>query len=407
MFPDHDRLTYLFRRYTEDNASAEEVEELFTYIRRSEHLAPLKAQIMEIFQQARTDERFDHLRWDVMFASITGVQEAGMAMQETPVKRIFPWVRAAAAAAAILVLSASAYFFFFRQQRAPGKIAVAVKQDNNDVAAPSKVKATLTLSNGRMIVIDSITHGTVVTQGNAKITKLSNGQIAYHAIAGNAVEMVYNTLTLPRGSRTITITLADGTKVWLNAASSLRYPAAFAGRERRVAITGEAYFEVAPDAGKPFIVEKGDVAVKVLGTHFNVNAYDDEAEMKVTLLEGSVQVTKGSAGSSERYPLLLRPGQQASINADGKIDLSSKVDTEEVMAWKNGKFRFNVTDIETVMRQISRWYDVDITYRGTVTTHFWGSISRDVNVSQVLSMLEQTGTVKFQIEDKQVTVMPK
>ncbi|HEY6082344.1 MAG TPA: FecR domain-containing protein, partial [Chitinophagaceae bacterium] len=174
----------------------------------------------------------------------------------------------------------------------------------------------------------------------------------------------------------------------------------FSGRERRVEITGEAYFEVMQNTKMPFIVENGGAEIQVLGTHFDVNAYDDEASMKVTLLEGSVRIIKGNSRQQ------LIPGQQAQVNADGKIALSNDVDKDEVMAWKNGEFQFDKTDIEVVMRQISRWYNVDITYQGVVTARFWGSISRNVNASEVLHMLEQTGTVRFRIEGRKVIVIP-
>jgi ferric-dicitrate binding protein FerR (iron transport regulator) len=222
--------------------------------------------------------------------------------------------------------------------------------------------------------------------------------------AGNTAEAVgYNTFTIPRGSKPLSLTLSDGSRVWLNVGSSLTYPTAFTGKERRVTITGEAYFEVAHNAAMPFRVQHDDITISVLGTHFNVNTYEDETAERITLLEGSVLVSKKNASK------LLEPGQQASISHDevNNIKVAGGVDLDEVMAWRDGKFRFGESmDIGTIMRQISRWYDVDIEYKGSVKQRFWGSISKSVNVSQVLKILEATGGVKFTVEGNKIIVTP-
>jgi ferric-dicitrate binding protein FerR (iron transport regulator) len=209
----------------------------------------------------------------------------------------------------------------------------------------------------------------------------------------------YNTLSNPRGSKVISLTLSDGTRVWLNAGSSLRYPASFASSavNREVKITGEAYFEVAHDASKPFIVSKNDVSVTVLGTHFNVNAYDDESDIKITLLEGSVRVNKGSNTG------LLKPGQQAQVSSSVKV--LNNTDVEQVMAWKNGKFSFNGSDIKTVMRELARWYDVNVEYKDEIKETFFVKLDRNTNMSNVFRILQTTGAVHFKIEGKKVTVM--
>jgi hypothetical protein len=268
------------------------------------------------------------------------------------------------------------------------------------VEAPNSVHAILTLADGSKIIIDSVQHGEVARQGNANIIKRADGQLIYNTgISGNT-EVGYNTLTVPRGSKIIELILADGTTVVLNAASSLTYPTSFIGKERKVEMTGEGYFEVARNTSMPFIVQKGDARVEVLGTHFNINAYDDEDMINVTLLEGSVKVSRQSSDDN----LVLKPGQMARIN--DKMQLLPKVDLEEVMAWKVGKFKFGeYANIGTVMRQISRWYDVAVEYRGEVEGHIGGSISREVNVSQVLNLLEMTGVVKFGYDGRKIIVM--
>jgi ferric-dicitrate binding protein FerR (iron transport regulator) len=222
----------------------------------------------------------------------------------------------------------------------------------------------------------------------------------YNGEAASVVQ--YNTLTVPRGSKIVELTLTDGTKVVMNAASAITFPTVFAGNERKVAITGEAYFEVAHDKSKPFIVSKGDAQVEVLGTHFNVNAYDDEEAINVTLLEGSVRVTT----LSKKQNVILKPGQMARITS--KLELLPDVNINEVMAWKEGKFRFGeFASIETVMRQLSRWYDVEVQYKGKVSGHIGGTIERAANISQVLHILEMTGIVKFNIQGRKIIVMPR
>jgi hypothetical protein len=319
--------------------------------------------------------------------------------QDTAPVRVLPWRKWAAAAAAAILLVSAGYFFLSRPgQKAAVAPPVIVKA--NDVP-PGGDGAILTLANGEKIILDSAINGKLATDGNAAITKTGSGQLAYNALHATSNTLVYNTLATPRGKKTHII-LADGTQVWLNAASSIRFPTTFIGKERTVEITGEAYFEVAKSASLPFTVKKSgsDFGVQVLGTSFNVSAYDDESAIRTTLIEGSVRVYQSAANT------LLTPGQQAVVMGDAnKIDLAANVNIDEVMAWKNGVFHFDRSDIGTVMRQIARWYDVDVAYKGTITRHFGGTISRDVNVSQVFKMLEMTGAVKFSIGGRKVTVV--
>jgi len=262
-------------------------------------------------------------------------------------------------------------------------------------------------------------NGTLARQGQVKVIKLSDGQLAY---TGQDQEVYYNTLSNPRGSRVITLTLPDGTKVWINAASSLRYPTVFTGGERKVEVNGEAYFEVFKNASQPFKVNiTGKETVEVLGTSFNVNAYSDEPEISTTLLEGSVRVRAvvsdsvvGVNTNNDKLSLVLKPGQQARLlvgekrdNDQDQLKIKNNVDVEEVLAWKNGRFAFGGVDIQEVMREVSRWYDVQVEYQGTPTTqHFRGGISRSADASQVFKMLETTGLVHFSIQNKKIIVMP-
>ncbi|SMO56467.1 FecR family protein [Solitalea koreensis] len=267
------------------------------------------------------------------------------------------------------------------------------------INAPAENIAYVTLSNGRKVKLGGAETGVLASQKNSKLVKLSNGQIKYENINQKSIEVLaYNTLTNPKGSKVICLALTDGSKVWLNAGSSLTYPVAFVGTERKVTINGEAYFEIAHDANKPFKVKKGDMEVTVLGTHFNVNAYDEDAEIKVTLLQGSVKVSSGNDTK------LLKPAQQAQIN--GAIKVNTEVNMNEVMAWKNGYFYFDNTDVHTVMRLIDRWYGIDVEFQGIPSEKkFEGEMERNLSLPQVLKILENNG-LHFKQEGEKLIVLP-
>jgi transmembrane sensor len=303
-----------------------------------------------------------------------------------------------AVAGSILVLVLAAGTCFWSGY--PVKQDRQVKQMPANDVLPGGNKAVLTLANGEKIILEGAANGRLAQQGNARVQKLVNGRIVYQADNERSAGIVYNTLTTPRGGQ-YQLGLPDGTQIWLNAASSVTYPTAFVGKERTVSITGEAYFEVAPNARMPFRVKTGEQMIEVLGTHFNVNAYPDEPSVNTTLMEGRVKVIQRNQSQ------LLAPGEQASVYPSGQIGLVKKADVDQVMAWKNGKFIFgDKADIKTVMRQVARWYDVDVEYRGTVAQHFWGTVSRQMNAAQVFRLLEATGGVHFIIEGKRVIVMP-
>jgi transmembrane sensor len=319
---------------------------------------------------------------------------------ETPVVALASgkkWrLRIAAAAAIILLLGAGSYWWVSRAPKFD--LAATNKYSKNDVA-PGGNKAVLTLANGTSIILDSVHNGTVAQQGNTIVVKQNNGQLAYHTENEKPTEILYNTLTTPRGGQ-YQLVLPDGSKIWLNAASSIRYPTAFAGKERKIEITGEAYFEVAKNTGMPFIIKANGMEVMVLGTHFNVNAYDDEAAIKTTLLEGAVKITKDAATA------ILRPGQQSRLTKSGKLNIINDVDLEDAVAWKNGLFSFKRADTKAVMRQIARWYDVEIVYESQVPSiNFGGEMKRDLNLSQALKGLGRMG-LRFRIEEKKLVVLP-
>jgi ferric-dicitrate binding protein FerR (iron transport regulator) len=301
------------------------------------------------------------------------------------------------AAASVVFLLGVAGYFLVHVKKAGSRQVAKVKFE--DVKAPQLSKALITFANGQKIYLDSLHKGGLSMPGSVKLVKLPNGEIAYQQTAGEATgQMKYNTLSNPRGSKVINMILADGSKVWLNAGSSLTYPVSFHSKERKVCVTGEAYFEVFHDASKPFVVSNGSMNIKVLGTHFNVNAFHDNGDTKVTLLQGSVKINNGNASG------ILKPGEQASVTTEIKIQ--ADVDVDEVMAWKNGYFQFNNASLQSVLKEISRWYDVDVLYEGSNRPRaFAGEMQRDLSLSEVLKILERN-KVNFRIEGKKLIVLP-
>ncbi len=266
--------------------------------------------------------------------------------------------------------------------------------------APGRNQALLTLADGRTVLLDQAGRGLLARQGSSQVQKTADGQLRYAAGASLASQpLLYNTVATPRGGQ-YQLTLPDGSQVWLNAASSLRFPVAFTGAERRVELTGEAYFEVAKDARHPFKVAARGAEVTVLGTHFDVQAYPDEPALAATLLEGAVRLSQGPR------QVVLQPGQQARPQPDGTVQVRA-VDVQHAVAWKNGYFVFNDEPIEGIMRQVARWYDVDVQYQGALTNKdFNGKISRYKDAAAVLRMLELTGAVRFTTQGRLITVQP-
>ncbi|MFA6944506.1 MAG: FecR family protein [Pedobacter sp.] len=344
------------------------------------------------------------------------------------------------AAAVIIMALTSGLYFYLNKPTGPQLTTQKSYPKKNDIA-PGGNKAILTLADGSKISLSDAANGEIAKQAGISITKTSNGQLIYsiadrqpvRSVVGsttNDQQLAYNTIETPKGGQ-YQINLPDGSKVWLNAASSLRFPASFTGNERKVELSGEAYFEIAhitlPSGGNhtgakkgsvneamPFKVISGNQTVEVLGTHFNINAYSDEPSIRTTLLEGSVRVLLPSPpgkGLDMNFSKLLKPGQQSKVNETINV---FNVDTEEVVAWKNGYFMFNNENIQSIMRKVSRWYNVDVEYQGNISQKaLWGSLSRFKNVSELIDMLELTGSVHFKIvpkdasgKERRIIVMP-
>ena len=330
-------------------------------------------------------------------------------------KYYFFWYAAAAVAVILLTVS----IVFFRNNKPVNEInqvveiaKTTVKQKplyKNDVK-PGGNKAILTLADGTKIVLDDASKGALTSQGNTTVIKLDDGRLAYNSQDVSKLPsktVLYNTLSTPRGGQ-YCVTLPDGTIVWLNACTSLKFPVAFAGNERRVEVKGEAYFEVSKNAAMPFVVKAGNEEIKVLGTHFNVTAYSDDKVIKTTLLEGSVEVSLPNLSGSgkESSIITLQPGQQAQLDKENAITVVD-ANPKEAIDWKNGYFMFKNENIKSIMLKISRWYDIEVKYDvNTDMKDFTGTIARTNNVSDVLTMLELTEIIHFKIEGKTITVLP-
>ncbi len=345
-----------------------------------------------------TDEAYQHVvlnqmdRYDEEQALAKIMRQAKFSPYATADQTPGPHWRRMAVAAAIAVLLAGVLFTLLFTSPQPEVTKEKVARNENDIS-PGGNKAILTLGNGSTIILDSLQTGQMTHLGNSRLTKVDSGLLVYRPSTDNKQKIQYNTLTTPRGGQ-FQLVLPDGTKVWLNAASSIRFPNVFAGKARVVEVTGEAYFEVAPVADMPFKVKTGHTEINVLGTHFNVSAYKDEAAIKVTLLEGAVKVSQLAAHHSQ----LVHPGEQVQVDQSGAIKLIKNADISRAIAWKEGRFEFH-GNIREIMKKIARWYDVEVTYEGNVTEEaFGGVISKYKKVSKVLKMLELTGSIHFSIE---------
>jgi ferric-dicitrate binding protein FerR (iron transport regulator) len=385
------RLRFLLQGYANDTCSREQMKELFEYIRQAKQDAPLNEALFQEWQEINTGGIPGGYDWDEMFRQIT--KPAPIA-KIIPIRRNrFPRTAWIWHAAALLVIAGVAGYFFYtlaKNAGLPGTPPLAKLED----IPPGGNKAMLTLADGSVIVLDSARNGTIAQQGGAKILKPGAGKLSYEG-AGNA-PAGFNTVTTPKGGQ-YQVTLSDGTRVWLNAASSIRFPTLFTGKHRKVEVSGEAYFEVAGNEQHPFLVDlKGDCEVEVLGTHFNVNNYSNEENVRTTLLQGSIRVTRGKAAK------LLRPGEQAVVKENIAIDKS--VNMDEVMAWKNGFFNLQNKNLDEVMKQLERWYDIDVRYEGKAPEIlFTGDMDRGVNLSEVLGFLSESG-VKLRLEGRTVVV---
>lgn len=394
MNTDKNLVADLFQRYYHKTATVQEIQQLFLLMEGlgNEELELLMADGYNGLEEegiAEYDKNKDAAFEKIFFKKVLETKP-----KIGPVLRL--WSKIAVAASVLFLLG---YFIFFNASKHQFAPAI-VQRDTIRDAAPGGNKAILTLADGSMIALDDAQDGVLAKQGNITVNKTQNGQVVYTVNSTgtqHSTETVINKISTPRGGQ-FQVVLPDGSKAWLNAASSISFPTVFAANERKVDMTGEVYFEITKNK-IPFIVGSQKGSIQVLGTHFNVMAYDDEQAMETTLLEGSVKINSG--GSVQ----VIKPGQQARVLNKGSVNIASDIDVDGTIAWKSGLFQFKDADLESVLRQISRWYDRDIIYEGKMPDkQINAKISRNVNVSEVLDMLRYNTSLEFTIDGNRITV---
>ena len=401
---DQRRLKEIFQRYINNECTQAEIEFLLGHFKTDSNESALREIIAEklneypiedIAQSPVKNQSFDELFNNILvkIANENSAEE-NEEIKPAPYRSL---TYKLLATFIVLLMVFQGFYIYLKPVNKTGNTIAKTKRFKTTIL-PGSNKAILTLQDGSKIVLNDVKDGTLAQQGNTKVVKLATGQLVYDKTGTASAKVLYNTMTTPRGGQ-YKLTLPDGTEVWLNAASSITYPTAFAGNERDVSITGEAYFEVAKDKSKPFHVTSGNQTIEVLGTHFNVMAYADEDAIKTTLLEGSVKITENNEAQ------ILKPGEQATVDKNGGLKISV-ADIDDALAWKNGYFKFNRVNIKYIMRQLARWYDVDLVYEGSVPhDEFVGKIGRGENIEDVLHILE-LDHVHFKIEDKKIIVLP-
>jgi transmembrane sensor len=387
------RLTYLYQRYIADACTHEELQEFKNLVKQNAdnpELIQLMDDSWDTLSETdiqNSDRRADHIYDHIINQSQTVKNNNKL------------WFKIAASVMLFISVSLVLHGIY-----SGGNKPVAVADKNLPlVVLPGSSKAVLTLANGKKVELNEKIKGEVAVQSNTVIHKTTGGQLVYttNPASQSAAANVLNTLTVPTGGQ-YDIVLADGTKVFLNSESSLTYPASFTGNQRNVTLTGEAYFEVAKNAAMPFKVNvAGKQQVEVLGTHFNIMAYANDDHIKTTLLEGSVRL------SLPGYQTILKSGQVAYHDLNTSAVAVQPADIDEAIAWKNGYFKFHHQDIKSIMKKITRWYNVEVAYNGNITSHTFGGIYlRNRELSELLKGLENTGLVHFKTEGRRVTVMP-
>lgn len=397
-------ISILFKKYYNKTASQQEIKELFDLLKSSSDDELTELIRKEWEDQENEDPIFSlEMSENILKNILSAVEDEKAQTEDSVFIRNFTWpifYKSLSAAAAIIILLGIGLYFRSSLNPNPGTQIASVKI--NQDALPGVNKAVLILGNGQKIILDSLSNGPIAKTENFEVNKTENGQLVYHAFDKNhknARTEDINTLVTPRGGE-YRITLPDGSKVWLNATSSIKFPGVFKGNIREVELKGEAYFEIAKNSAMPFRVRSNGAQIEVIGTHFNVKAYGNEKRMKTTLVEGSIKITAGNSSH------LLKPGQQA-ILTKGELKVLDNVDIEEQVAWKNGLFIFKDATIEEVMSQVASWYDLNVSFEGKIPEKLLtGKVSRSVNSTEFMNLLNYAG-VKFKITGKNIVIANK
>ena len=412
-----ERLKYLLQQYSNNNLTSGEAAELTAMLSDGNCDLLVCEVLKDMFKEHQDPGELSAKEWEPVLQGILTNRntfrteedvEGDEGKAPTPVYSMRSYKRAGsikwiAAAASVLLVITTLYLFWGSENAALRQVSATNQSSVDQPVKPGGNKAYLTLADGAIVNLDSMATGSFTTQGSARIVKSDNGQLEYVFSKVNTSEPVYNTITTPKGGK-YKLILPDGTKVWLNAGSSLRFPVAFAGKSRKVYLQGEGYFEVSKNPLMPFYVNAGNSLVEVLGTHFNVNAYEDEDAVSTTLLEGKVKVDKSGTTGTTPIAVILKPGEQADLSKNGRITTSRDVNIDEVVAWKEGFFDFKNIPVPDLLRQIVRWYDVDVEYRGEVPdTKLTGKISRDVNLDKLIDMLQYAG-LNMKVENRTIMI---
>ncbi len=389
-----DDILRLLKKYIDREITEDEENYFLELLEKKEFSAEWEDSIRQIMEDYSSNTTYDADSWEPVIKYILNEEERNFKKKGTRWYKGF-WIKTAAA---ILILLGVGVLCDLNSGNENTHPEIVKTRESAPAILPGGNKAILQLANGKRIVLDSVRQGMVMVQGHVKILKKNSGQLVYKGSKKRRSGLSYNTLTTPRGGQ-YQVVLPDGSRVWLNAASSIRYPTVFSGKKRQVEVSGEVYFEVAADADHPFIVTVNNMRVKVLGTDFNIMAYQNEPTMNTTLLKGAVEIIKRDR------KMRLRADQQARVNKKGEIELVEKVKTKEVVAWKNGLFQFSDDNVAYIMRQVARWYNVDVEYEGGIPDgHITGKIPRNTSLSNVLEIMELSG-INFKIENRKVIVL--
>lgn len=397
-----DRIPKLIAGYLRDNLTASQQQELFDWVNETD---ANRLYFSKATDEKLMAEKLKHFNREDKTLRLDKTLDSIYPDSKSTGKGLMLRMKKYAIAACFMLIAGSVIFFLTRvsTKKDLAETTTTTTTTNNNDVQPGTEKAVLILDDGTNIILDNRSNGEIARQGNTVVLK-EDGLLAYNPDNNNPpANVLYNTIKTGRAEHFSSLVLADGTKIWLNALSSIHFPSSFTRKERPVEITGEVFFEVAKNFSKPFKVKVNGMEIEVLGTHFNVNAYSDEAIIKTTLLEGSVKVVNGKSS------VLIKPGQQAQVanssSGDGGIKVINDADVNAAVAWKNGLLVFNQVDIKVLLRQISRWYDVDFEFSGDIKTpKVYGEIPRTVNLSEVLKIIETNSKLQFTIEGKKVTV---
>jgi transmembrane sensor len=427
-----ERILFLLKVHTDRKATPEEERELMDWLAEYEDDGSFQAHIQQLLESYPAEKSVGGVDWEKVYSIILERRDAADALLAEALARVSnPCPEQAPAGAGFQPVPPTHRVHFlktswFRYAAAVilviGGASIWLAHQINNLATtngnkhlqtditPGGNKAVLTLANGQQIILDNAQNGSIAQQGSTRIIKLTSGQLAYSSslqkgqggFSGKDLnrQILYNTISTPQGGQ-YQIVLPDGSKVWLNAASSIKFPAMFTGTERNVELSGEAYMEIAKNLKQPFVVKASNTEIRVLGTSFNINAYGDEEAIKTTLIEGRVKVLKGSKGA------VLKPGQQAVVVSSDQQDINvQSANIEQTLAWKNGLFNFNNLSLQQILRQLSRWYNIEIVYQQQIPSKsFSGEIQRDLNLSEVLEVLKDAG-VHFTLEGRKLIVLP-